>query len=54
MYLEKYVSAEQVRAAEKESGLPPTREALKDLVDAALQISDIVRITGFSSPTVIT
>lgn len=28
--------------------------ALQELVDVALQVSDIVKLTGFSSPTVIT
>ena len=52
MYLEKYVSARTVQEQGEE--LPPTREALKDLVDVAFQISKIVEITGFASPTVIT
>ena len=52
MYLEKYVSASDVQAAGEK--LLTTRESLKDLVDVAFQISNIVEITGFSSPTVIT
>lgn len=47
MYLEKYED-EPSRLMEN------TAAAMKDLVDIALLISDIIRITGFEGPTVIT
>ena len=31
-----------------------TASALQELVGVALQVSDIVKLTGFASPTVIT
>ncbi len=52
MYLEKYVSAETIRSCG--DNIQSTRDALKDLVSVAFQISKIVDITGFASPTVIT
>lgn len=52
MYLEKYETSANVQAAG--NNLPPTREALKELIEVAFQISKVIEITGFASPTVIT
>jgi len=52
MYLEKYEASDNVRAAGDK--LSSTREALKELIEVAFQLSKIVEITGYSSPTVIT
>ena len=52
MYLEKYEPASNVLKAG--DALPTTRVALRELVDVALEISQIVQITGFANPTVIT
>ena len=47
MYLEKYESNPELVGG-------VTREALKELVGVAFEISKIVEITGFTAPTVIT
>ncbi len=47
MYLEKYQNDPALVGG-------VTKDALKELVDVAFEISQIVQITGFSSPTVIT
>lgn len=47
MYLEKY-EADRARV------FVPTAEALRELVEIALNVSDLQRITGFEAPTVIT
>ena len=47
LYLERYEADPALLAL-------PTAEAVKDLVDVALQISDITKLTGFQGPTVIT
>lgn len=50
MYIEKYVAPD---AGEAALGLD-TAEAVKPLVDAALAISNLVKLTGRKEPTVIT
>jgi phosphoglucomutase len=50
MYLEKYQSQDQDDAAL----FLLTSKALEELVGIALKVSDIVKLSGFSSPTVIT
>jgi phosphoglucomutase len=52
MYLEKYISSASVIKLDDQ--LPSTQDALQELVDIALELSNIAGITGFDSPTVIT
>lgn len=47
MYIEKY-------EADAAKVLQHTGDALKDLVDIALKVSDLAAITGFTAPSVIT
>ena len=51
MYIEKYVSAEGASEADLTQETAP---ALQKLVDVALTLSDMQKLTGRDKPTVIT
>lgn len=51
MYIEKYVSAEGASQADLTQDTAP---ALQKLVDVALTLSDMHKLTGREKPTVIT
>ena len=50
VYIEKY----QAPVGDESALFLQTSKALEELVQIALKVSDIVRLSGFSSPTVIT
>lgn len=54
LYLEQYMPAEEVAAHLAAGTLPATATALKELIELALQVSEIASLTGREAPTVIT
>lgn len=54
LYMEQYMTAEDVKKHIEAGTLPTTAAALADLVNISLQVSDMANLTGRSEPTVIT
>ena len=54
LYLEQYMDAETVKAHVAAHTLPPAGVALKALIQIALEVSQMERLTGRKAPTVIT
>lgn len=54
LYMEQFMSAEDVAKHVAAGTLPSTATALNDLVKISLQVSDLANLTGRNAPTVIT